>query len=297
MTATTAASTSPPPPDNEDPTAPSNLRVTGTTTSSVALSWTGSTDNVGVTAYDVYRGSTRVARISTTSFTDTGLTASTAYSYSVTARDAAGNISMSSNTVIATTASGDPAPESTPTPTPTPTVTATPAPSPTQTATPTPTPTATTPTVSGAVKVQYRNLDSAASDNQIKPGLQLVNTSTSTLDLSKVTVRYYLTRDGGSSTVNVWCDWAAMGCANVKWRVVPMTTPRTGADTYVEVSFVGSLAAGRATGDIQLRMAKGDWSASNETNDYSRGTNTTYVDATKVPGYVGGALAWGSEPS
>ncbi len=145
--------------------------------------------------------------------------------------------------------------------------------------------------------MQYRNPDSSATDNQIKPHLQVANTGTSALDLSKVTVRYYFTRDGGSSTVNVWCDWAAMGCANVKWRVVPMATSRTGADTYVEVTFVGSLAAGRSTGEIQLRMAKGDWSAFNETNDYSRGTNTSYADATKVPGYVTGTLAWGAEPA
>ncbi len=152
------------------------------------------------------------------------------------------------------------------------------------------------PPPAGAVKVQYKNLDSAASDNQIKPGLQLVNTSTSSVDLSKITARYYFTRDGGSSTVNVWCDWAAMGCANVKWRVVPMSAPKTGADTYVELSFTGSLAAGRSTGDIQLRVSKSDWSAFSETNDYSRGTNTSFADAGKVPAYFSGSLTWGTEP-
>ncbi len=124
-----------------------------------------------------------------------------------------------------------------------------------------------------------------------------MNTSTSSIDLSTVTARYYFTRDGGSSTVNVWCDWAAMGCGNVKWKVVAMSSPRTGADTYLEVSFVGSLAAARGTGDIQLRMSKSNWSNFNETNDYSRGTTTSYADNSKITGYRSGALACGTEPA
>ncbi len=251
--------------DNVAPDAPTGLQVTGTTTSSASLSWSAASDNVGVTGYEVFRGSTRVATVTGTSYTDTGLAASTAYSYAVRARDAAGNVSALSGPVTATT----------------------------QADTTTPPP----PPASGGVKVQYKNLDTAASDNQIKPGLAIVNTSTSSVDLSTVTARYYFTRDGGSSTVNVWCDWAAMGCGNVKWKVVPMSSPKAGADTYLEVTFVGSLAAGKATGDIQLRMSKGDWSAFNETNDYSRNTSTTYADNAKITAYRSGALAWGTEPA
>ncbi|MHA6758579.1 glycoside hydrolase family 6 protein [Streptacidiphilus sp. PAMC 29251] len=91
--------------DTTAPTAPTGLTVTGTTSSSVSLSWTASTDNVGVTGYTVYRGSTQVGTVTSgTSYTDTGLTAATAYSYHVTARDAAGNVSAASATVTGTTA-------------------------------------------------------------------------------------------------------------------------------------------------------------------------------------------------
>ena len=90
--------------DTSAPTAPTNLRSTGTTASSVSLSWTASTDNVGVTGYNVYRGSALVGTATSTSYTDTGLTASTAYSYTVKARDAAGNLSPASAAVSATTA-------------------------------------------------------------------------------------------------------------------------------------------------------------------------------------------------
>ncbi|WUW19191.1 cellulase family glycosylhydrolase [Streptomyces sp. NBC_01465] len=90
--------------DTQAPTTPSGLKTTGTTSSSVSLSWTASTDNVGVTSYDIYRGSTLAGSTATTAYTDTGLTASTSYSYTVRARDAAGNSSAASAAVSAQTA-------------------------------------------------------------------------------------------------------------------------------------------------------------------------------------------------
>ncbi len=92
--------------DTTPPSAPGNLQVTGTTSSSVSLAWSASTDNVGVTGYDVFRGSTKVTTVTGTSYTDPGLSASTTYSYTVKARDAAGNVSAASNQVSATTQSG-----------------------------------------------------------------------------------------------------------------------------------------------------------------------------------------------
>lgn len=95
-----------PPADTTAPTAPTGLRAGTTTSSSVALSWTAATDNVGVTGYDVYSGSTKVASSTTTSVTVTGLSASTTYSFTVKAHDAAGNVSAASTAVSATTQSG-----------------------------------------------------------------------------------------------------------------------------------------------------------------------------------------------
>jgi chitodextrinase len=89
--------------DTTPPSTPANLAVTGTTASSVGLSWSPSTDNVGVTGYNVYRGSTLVGSTAGTTFTDTGLAASTQYSYTVKAFDAAGNLSAASSAVSATT--------------------------------------------------------------------------------------------------------------------------------------------------------------------------------------------------
>ncbi len=93
--------------DTTPPSAPGNLRSTAVTSSSVALAWDASTDNVGVTGYEVYRGGTLVTTVTGTSHTDTGLTAATSYTYTVRARDAAGNRSPASNALTVTTSGGN----------------------------------------------------------------------------------------------------------------------------------------------------------------------------------------------
>ncbi|MBU7316392.1 glycosyl hydrolase family 18 protein [Paenibacillus oleatilyticus] len=89
--------------DTTPPTAPTGVSASNVTSSSVTLTWTASTDNVGVTGYDVYQGSTLVGSVATTSYTVTGLTASTSYTFTVKAKDAAGNVSAASNAVTVTT--------------------------------------------------------------------------------------------------------------------------------------------------------------------------------------------------
>ncbi|MFD1541713.1 glycosyl hydrolase family 18 protein [Nonomuraea guangzhouensis] len=96
--------------DTTAPSVPANLRSTGTTSSSVSLAWDAATDNVGVTGYDVYRGSTQVSTATGTTYTDSGLAASTSYTYTVRARDAAGNVSAASAAVTASTSGGTGAP-------------------------------------------------------------------------------------------------------------------------------------------------------------------------------------------
>ncbi|WP_031073197.1 cellulase family glycosylhydrolase [Streptomyces sp. NRRL WC-3742] len=86
------------------PSAPAAATVTGTTASTVSLAWTASTGNVA--GYDVYRGTTLAGTATGTTFTDTGLAAATTYTYTVRARDAAGNVSAASPPVNATTATG-----------------------------------------------------------------------------------------------------------------------------------------------------------------------------------------------
>ncbi len=90
-----------------DTTAPSApvLSASGTTSTTTNLSWTASTDNVGVTGYDVYQGAILKASVTGTTYSVTGLSPATAYSFTVRAKDAAGNVSVSSNSVTVTTLS------------------------------------------------------------------------------------------------------------------------------------------------------------------------------------------------
>lgn len=89
--------------DTQAPTAPSNLTASNITETTLDLSWSASTDNVGVTGYDVYQDGAYLASTSGTSYNVTGLTAATSYAFYVKAKDAAGNISNASNTVNITT--------------------------------------------------------------------------------------------------------------------------------------------------------------------------------------------------
>lgn len=90
-------------PDTQAPSAPLGVAANAVSSSQINISWQASTDNIGITGYDVYRGSTKIATVTTTAFGDTGLQAGTTYTYTIQARDAAGNLSPQSATASATT--------------------------------------------------------------------------------------------------------------------------------------------------------------------------------------------------
>ena len=106
------------PGDTIPPTAPSNASATATSSTEIGVSWTASTDNVGVTGYLVERCQgancptfTQVGTVAASPFNDSGLTPSTSYSYRVRATDAAGNLSAYSNVASATTQAPSPPPD------------------------------------------------------------------------------------------------------------------------------------------------------------------------------------------
>ena len=89
--------------DAEPPSAPSNLRATGKTVSSVSLAWDAAADNIAVTAYVLYSSSTLVLTTTSLSATISALTANTTYTFTVAARDTAGNLSAASAQLSVTT--------------------------------------------------------------------------------------------------------------------------------------------------------------------------------------------------
>jgi chitodextrinase len=92
------------PVDTTPPTVPTGVTATATTTTSISLGWTASTDPDSVVAgYNVYRGGTKIGTTASPKYTDTGLTANTSYTYSVSAYDGAGNTSAQSTPFMTAT--------------------------------------------------------------------------------------------------------------------------------------------------------------------------------------------------
>ncbi|MFT7119952.1 MAG: subtilisin family serine protease/chitodextrinase [Neolewinella sp.] len=104
------------PADTAAPSTPLNLATSNATDASIDLNWSASSDNVGVTGYNVFQGGTLLGTTTGTSASITGLTACTSYSFTVSAFDAAGNTSAQSNSASGTTTgcAGDTAAPSTP---------------------------------------------------------------------------------------------------------------------------------------------------------------------------------------
>ncbi len=96
----------PNPPDTSAPTTPTAIEASAKSQSTVHLTWQASTDNVGVSGYEVVRNGTPIANPSGTSLDDTGLTPNTTYVYQVRAFDFSGNTSLQSPSVSITTPRG-----------------------------------------------------------------------------------------------------------------------------------------------------------------------------------------------
>lgn len=105
------------PADTSAPTAPTNLTAVGPNSTTINLSWSASTDNVGVVGYQIFRDSVAlpIATVSVTNFSDTGLAISSTHTYTVKAIDAANNQSGASNSVTASTLGNDTTPPTVPT--------------------------------------------------------------------------------------------------------------------------------------------------------------------------------------
>jgi len=177
--------------------------------------------------------------------------------------------------------------------TPTPTNTPTPTPTTTPTATPTPPP---------GVSIQLKYQDGTAGQsttNTLRPDVQIVNTGTTSLNLSQITIQYWYTIDS-SAPQTYACDYATLGCGNVTGTFVQVSPARTGTDYYLQIGYTsgaGSLAPGSNTGALQDRVNKTDWSNYNQGNDYSyNGSLTTFSPWTKVTVSYQGQLTWGTQP-
>ncbi|KKL54814.1 hypothetical protein LCGC14_2261650, partial [marine sediment metagenome] len=92
--------------DGEPPSSVTSLAANGTSTTGTQLSWSASTDNVGVTNYRVFQNGTQIGTTALLQYTANGLTENTSYNFNIRAIDAAGNVSAPGNTVNITTTGG-----------------------------------------------------------------------------------------------------------------------------------------------------------------------------------------------
>jgi hypothetical protein len=147
------------------------------------------------------------------------------------------------------------------------------------------------------LRLQYKANDTNPTDNQMKPVFQIMNDGTSSVPLTELTIRYWYTLDGGTMSV-FYCDYATVGCGNITGSFVMATGMN--ADQYILVGFsggAGSISPVGNSGEIQTRIQRSNFTAYNESNDYSFDpTKTSFTDWTKVTLYRNGSLVWGTEP-
>jgi hypothetical protein len=152
------------------------------------------------------------------------------------------------------------------------------------------------------LKVQDRSHDNDNPDNTLYALYQITNTGTAAVPLTSLTMRYWFTNESPNDPLVFACDWAQVTCGNISARFVALSSPVSGANTYLEISFKagtgGSLAPGQNTGEIQTRVHHANWSNFNTTQSYSFISDPSFVykDTQTVTLYQSGTLIWGVEP-
>ncbi|MDQ2085549.1 glycoside hydrolase family 9 protein [Herbivorax sp. ANBcel31] len=185
------------------------------------------------------------------------------------------------------------------------TVTSTPVPTVSPTVTPEPTAVSTPDSQSdsvtvdeGVVSVEYANVNREASSNSIGPKFRITNDDSRPLSLSNVKIRYYYINDGGEPQ-NFWCDWSSVDSSNVTGDFYKLSSPKDGADMYLKIGFTsgaGTLAPNESA-ELQVRVAKDDWSNYNQANHYSFNSSASdYTEWNKITVYVSDKLVYGTEP-
>jgi endoglucanase len=149
----------------------------------------------------------------------------------------------------------------------------------------------------GALTLDYQNENQSTLTNQIQLALKLTDTGSSSISLRDVTIRYWYTIDAPQEQ-EVACDYATIGCKNIRYKIVKMQPARPAADTYLEISFTGGELAAGSSIEVKIRVYKSDWSNYNQSNDYSFVPGASnYSPAQRIGVYYKGKLISGNEPT
>jgi hypothetical protein len=138
------------------------------------------------------------------------------------------------------------------------------------------------------------NKSASPSSNTISTYLSVRNDGNTPLNYQDLTIRYWFSPEG-SQALNYYVDYAALGANNVR-----LNTGKAGTETYAELSIapsLGSLAPYSSTGNVQYRIAKADWSAFNQANDFSYQVRGAVAENMHITAYLQGQLIYGQEPA
>jgi endoglucanase len=132
--------------------------------------------------------------------------------------------------------------------------------------------------------------------NNPSPNLRIVNNGVTPVSMSDLEARYYFTAEGlrGQSQI-LDVDWASIGGGTVQGDFVHLR----GDAFYLRIRFTsaaGELAAHGGSAEIKMRIHKPDWSNYHQTDDYSFGSSSSYVDWPRIPLFIHGQLIWGALP-
>ena len=145
---------------------------------------------------------------------------------------------------------------------------------------------------------QSRTNDGGAASPQIQYGLRLKNVGTQPVDLSTVTMRYWLTTDGSTALPVTACYYATFDCGKVQQRAVDLPDRLDNADHYAEITFTGGQLAPGASAQLdQLAIRDPGGATYTQGNDHSFLNQSSFTDNPHVTVYVDGQLVWGSEPA
>jgi cellulose 1,4-beta-cellobiosidase len=150
--------------------------------------------------------------------------------------------------------------------------------------------------------VQDRSHDNDNPDNQLYALFQILNTGSSPVPLSSLTMRYWLTDQAPTDPLVFACDWAQVNCSNITSKFVVLSTPAAKANTYLQIGFTaaaGSIAPGQGSGEIQTRIHHANYSLFDTSLTYSFISDPSFVykNTQTVTLYLNGVLIWGVEPS
>ena len=151
-----------------------------------------------------------------------------------------------------------------------------------------------TPPISGELRVLYRNANPAENTRDSKPEFIIMNSGSTPASLDAIELIYWFTDDTDQRLI-FHCDWAEIGCANVRGEF--QTSPS--GSRYLRIHFLPGLEPllpGQDTGEIKVRFNRADWSEYRQADDYSFSPASDYQDWERVALAVNGQIVWGSEP-